>query len=214
MNGHPWSLITPSRRPFEIREGLRVAERQVAVGSLRFWNSAGNFAATARGLMGCALPDTGEARLTDAGYMLVWRSPTETLLLECLEPPEGSDNTGGLPIVAPDGRSVELEATTGALSTIAAGCADATDGCLVDQTCGISAFVANGARAMQLLSRLGSAHVPGVGQCHVGRIADLAVCIFSIREDETWLLVERVYAAHLRGWIQAIVADLSFGPVF
>jgi sarcosine oxidase gamma subunit len=171
---------------------MKLVERHdVAVGSLRYWERAGTFATTVRGLMGGALPDTGEARLTDAGHMLIWRSPTETLLLCSVSPEPSGDN--------------------GALSTIAAACADANDGRLVDQTGGISAFVIAGAHAPQLLSRLGSTPVPAVGQSRIGRLADLTVCTFSVRADETWLLVERVYAAHLRGWVDASLAEPSFG---
>jgi len=190
----------PTSRPFQNREGLHFSERQVAVGSLRYWDRTGSFAATVAGLLGCALPGTGECVLTAAGYLLAWRSPTETLLLEPLEPTDGNtlSDRAATPVNGP--------------AAIAAACANATDGCLVDMTGGINAFVASGARVAELLSRLGNAAVPAVGQSRVGRLADLTVCTFSIRKNETWLLVERVYAAHLRGWIEASFADLSFGP--
>jgi hypothetical protein len=182
--------------------GLDLSERHgIAVASLRHVDHAGAFAAATHGVLGCALPGTGEAKLTAARDILAWRSPTDTLLV-CAG---GSWDFTAAPVGGWPYGSADTSRT---LEDIAAHTTGIIDGCLVDQTGGISVFVAEGPGTEALLSRLGGLGVPVPGQSSVGRIADLTLCIFSIRAGETWMLVERVYADHLRGWIQATLADL------
>jgi hypothetical protein len=97
--------------------------------------------------------------------VLAWRSPTETLLLshDALR-----------------------------FTSIAKQAADRVDGCMVDQTNGIGAYMVTGARAPALLVRLGST---------------AALTSLCVRPGETLLLVERVYSRHLMGWIAATAGD-------
>jgi sarcosine oxidase gamma subunit len=112
---------------------------------------------------------------------LAWRSPTETL------------------IVAAD---------AGCLSRVDRFAANRSDGCLVDQTGGMLALMVAGARAPDLLLRLGSTDaVPALGEARTSRLAELSVMSLCTRPGEILLLVERVYVRHLFGWIRETVAD-------
>jgi sarcosine oxidase gamma subunit len=173
--------------------GLRVA-------SLRYFDPAGSFAAEVGEVLGGPIPlllrahrrllvGTGDfagasaAGAGTAGSELVaaWRSPTETLLV-----------------------------TAGAycLSRVDKFAANRTDGCLVDQTGGILTLVVAGPRAPDLLLRLGSTDaVPALGEARTSRMAELSVMSLCTRPGELLLLVERVHARHLFGWIRETVAD-------
>jgi sarcosine oxidase gamma subunit len=163
----------------EALQGLHIA-------SLRYFDSAGNFSGIVRQVLGTAPPQAGQAVRARASAevleFLLWRSPTETWL------------------VSADG------ALIGALATALAA---ARDGCMVDQTGGIRVFRLRGARATDLLLRLGSTTaIPATGEARTGRVAELTVTTLSIQAGETLLLVERVYADHLRAWMRATAADL------
>jgi sarcosine oxidase gamma subunit len=119
----------------------------------------------------------------EAMTLLAWRSPTETLVL-C---PAGSP---------------------GVLDAVAAALAGATDACLVDQSGGIWVLRLRGPRVADLLRRLGSTTaVPDLGECRIGRLAEITVASLSVREGEVLLLVERLYADHLLDWIRETIAD-------
>jgi sarcosine oxidase gamma subunit len=174
--------------------GLRVA-------SLRYFDPAGSFAAEVGEVMECPIPlplrahrrllvGTGDfagasaAGAGSAGSKLVvaWRSPTETLL---------------------------VTADAGCLSKVDRFAANRSDGCLVDQTGGILTLVVAGARAPDLLLRLSSIDaIPALGEARTSRMAELSVMSLCTRPGEILLLVERVYARHLFGWIRETVADL------
>jgi sarcosine oxidase gamma subunit len=113
--------------------------------------------------------------------VLAWRGPTETLL---------------------------LTADAGCLAAVDRFAAARSDGCLVDLTGGILTLVATGARAPDLLTRLGSTDaVPALGEARTSRLAELSVMSLCTRPGEILLLVERVYARHLFGWIRETIAD-------
>jgi sarcosine oxidase gamma subunit len=182
---------------FSVRwdHGLRVA-------SLRYFDPAGPFAAEAGEVLGGPIPlplrahrrllvgtgDFAGASADGAGtagseLVVAWRSPTETLL---------------------------VTADAGCLSKVDRFAANRSDGCLVDQTGGILTLVVAGARAPDLLTRLGSTDaVPALGEARSSRMAELSVVSLCTRPGEILLLVERVYARHLFGWIRETVADFK-----
>ena len=174
--------------PFLVEiNGLSVsADRDIQIASLRYFDSAGNFAAAVREIVGGALPEPLRAievehATNDAHFILAWRSPTETLLL-C------EDRAA----------FAELE------QRIAA----AVDGCMVDQTGGVCVLRVRGGRAGDLLLRLGAATaVPGPGEARSARLAELHVLTVCVQAGQFLLLVERAYADHLIGWIRATAAD-------
>jgi hypothetical protein len=49
--------------------------------------------------------------------------------------------------------------------------------------------------------------VPQLGESLLGRLADLSVHSVRVQEEEVLLLVERLYADHLLGWIRETIAD-------
>jgi sarcosine oxidase gamma subunit len=171
--------------------GLRVA-------SLRYFDPASSFAAEVAEMLGGSLPEPLRAHgrlLAAAGddassegastagseIVLAWRSPTETVL---------------------------VTADAGCLAAVGRFAANRSDGCLVDQTGGILTLVVGGARAPDLLPRLGSTDaVPALGEARTSRLAELSVMSLCTRPGEILLLVERVYARHLFGWIRETVAD-------
>jgi sarcosine oxidase gamma subunit len=169
-------------------DGLSVsADRGVQTASLRYFHHAGRFAAAVREAVGRALPEPLRAfrvgNATQGAYvMLAWRSPTETLL---------------------------LSNERAAFDEIEQQLAAAPDGCMVNQTGGISVLRVHGEKAGDLLLRLGAAtSVPNVGEARSGRLAELPVLTACVWPKEYLLLVERVYAPHLLEWIGATAADL------
>jgi hypothetical protein len=178
-------------------DGLSVRlEGGLQIASLRYFEVAGAFAAALGSALGGPMPEplravrramdragTGTAGTGTAGSELVlaWRSPSETILLS---------------------RDAEQ------FASIAKHAADRADGCMVDQTNGISAYTVTGTRAPDLLVRLGStAAIPALGEAHASRLAELTVMSLCVRPGDIMLLVERVYGGHLLGWIAATVGD-------
>jgi len=85
-------------------------------------------------------------------------------------------------------------------------------GHVVELTGGLKAFRLGGARVAELLSRLGSAAIGlQVGEARRGRFADVPVLVVCERAEEALLIVDRAYAEHLRGWIEATLADWRHG---
>jgi sarcosine oxidase gamma subunit len=164
----------------------------LSVASLRYFDPAGPFAAEVGEVLGGPLPAplraerrvlaTEGAGTAGSDLVVAWRSPTETLL---------------------------VTADAGCLSKVGRFAANCSDGCLVDQTGGILTLVVAGARAPDLLLRLGSIDaIPALGEARTSRMAELSVMSLCTRPGEILLLVERVYARHLFGWIRETVADL------
>jgi sarcosine oxidase gamma subunit len=145
--------------------------RAMQVASLRYFDPAGSFGALVQNVTSSPLPQTLRADTVsiggDATFILAWRSPTETLLL-----------------------STDQEAFADLKERLAG----ATDGCMVDQTGGLCAVRVRGAKAGDLLLRLGSsASIPGVGEARSSRLADLAVLALCIQHGTLILLIERVH---------------------
>jgi len=180
-------------------DGLSVRwDHGLNVASLRYFGPAGPFTAEVSEVLGGPLPGplracrrqpataadgaSGEgADATGSELVLAWRSPTETLL---------------------------VTADAGWLTAVGRFAAARSDGCLVDQTGGILTLVVAGARAPDLLLRLGSTDaIPALGEARTGRLAELSVTSLCTRPDEILLLVERVYVRHLFGWIRETIAD-------
>jgi sarcosine oxidase gamma subunit len=156
----------------------------LAIASLRYFDPAGSFAVEVGEVLGGPIPLPLRAHrrlLVTSELVLAWRSPTETLL---------------------------LTADPSCVATVGGFAATRSDGCLVDQTGGILSLVLSGARAPDLLSRLGSTDsIPALGDARTSRLAELSVMSLCTRPAEILLLVERVYVRHLVGWIRETVAD-------
>ena len=180
-------------------DGLSVRwDHGLSVASLRYFDPAGLFAAEVGEVLGGPLPAPLRADrrvLVTAGdgasaegastagseLVLAWRSPTETFL---------------------------VTADAGCLAAVDRFTAARSDGCLADQTGGILTLVVAGARAPDLLPRLGSTDaVPALGEARTSRLAELSVMSLCTRPGEILLLVERVYVRHLFGWIRETIAD-------
>jgi hypothetical protein len=167
--------------------GVSVADLpHLHVASLRYFERDGHFAVLVRQIAGVDLPDVSKASSTAGAkgelQVLAWRSPTETWLF-C------------------DDRH--------AFDVIARRLSSATDGCTVVQTHGLIVLEVRGDKTPELLRRLGSeASIPAVGEARGSRVAELPILSLSIEPGAVWLVVERVYLAHLRGWIEKTLADL------
>jgi sarcosine oxidase gamma subunit len=167
--------------------GLSVrVQRQVEVASLRYFDAADRFLAAVRAFLEGPMPAPlralrAEAASGGARFILLWRSPTETLLLS-YDP----------------AAFAELDERV----------ASEVDGCMVVQTGSIRVLRVAGPKARDLLLRLGSASaLPALGEARTGRLAELQVLTACVQAGEYLLLVERVYANHLLDWIRATVAD-------
>ena len=164
---------------------LRV-QRQVEVASLRYFDTADRFVAAVREFLGSPMPAPQHALRVDAPpngarFILLWRSPTETLLLS-YDP--------------------------AAIAELDERVASEVDGCMVVQTGGMRVLRVTGPKARDLLLRLGSVTaIPALGEARSARLAELQVLTACVQAGEYLLLVDRVYANHLLGWVRATVAD-------
>ena len=128
------------------------------------------------------LPAALEAR-DEAQLILAWRSPTETLC-------------------------VTRSATR--LAELGARLAACAEGCMVELTGGLRIVRLTGLGIAELLCRLGgTASVPAPGEARRSRMADVPVLAISLRAGETLLVVDRVYLAHLLGWIRETLLDFG-----
>ena len=156
------------------------------VGSLRYFGPAATLEANLGSALGGPLPGPLAAVRyvsAQAELSLAWRAPTETLIM----------TADGAAFAALESRAGE----------------DRSAGYLVDQTGGLRAWQLAGARARDVLERIGSAgSIPALGEARTGRVAELPVLSLSVREGEFVLLVERVYSEHLLGWISDTAADI------
>jgi sarcosine oxidase gamma subunit len=166
--------------------GVSIAvDTRIQIGALRYCDPAAVETAL-RFVTGSAVPPARRAVLTDAPpggerLLLLWRSPSETLVV-C--------------------------DTAAPLLALGAQLAAAREACLVDQSGGIWGLRITGPRSLDLLVRLGATTaVPQLGESLIGRLADLTVQSVCVREHEVLLLVERLYAEHLLGWIRETIAD-------
>jgi sarcosine oxidase gamma subunit len=178
--------------PIEVA-GLRVLfEPRLQIASLRYFDRQGGFAGLVRDITGVTMPDSLRALrsagdLTREAVVLAWRSPTETLLI---------------------GAAATL------IETLQSAAATLTDGCIVDQRGGTLGFRANGEAVANVFARLGGhGACPAIGESLPTRLADVAVSAVKVDPEETLLIVERSYAAHLIGAIRVSAADLRI-PLF
>lgn len=167
--------------------GLEVQEVPIHVTTLRYFDRTGPFAAAVGAATGAPLPAPLTVTVVPAGagigagVVLAWLRPTETLALS--------------EVAAP-------------LVGLREKLADVTGGHVVDLSDGLKAFRLWGTRLDDLLGRLGSAALGmGPGQARRGRFGDVPVLALSVRAGEVLLVVDRAYAAHLGGWIEATLAD-------
>lgn len=174
-------------------DGLEVQEAPLYASTLRYFESAGPFAAAVAAVTGAPLPAPLRATVPVAaaadgsgpGLVLAWIRPTETLAFSEQAAP---------------------------LAELSERLAQAAGGHVVDLTGGLKSFRLGGARVAELLSRLGGTTVAmGVGEARRGRLADVPVLAACVRAEETLLVVDRAYAEHLRGWIEATLADWTEG---
>jgi heterotetrameric sarcosine oxidase gamma subunit len=157
-------------------------ERAWQVATLRHFGREGAFVAAVERATGLILPHTQKCVRGTDGLILAWRSPTETLCL------------------ATDAR---------ALAQLATQLADAADGCLVSLSAALRLVRIGGARVPEILCRLGgTACVPGNGEARRGRLADVPVVTLRAGDGEdTFLIVDRVLAAHLLMWLRESLSD-------
>ncbi len=164
----------------------------VHAATLRYFEPMGPFAAAVAAATGTPLPAPLTATFLpadaagSAGLVLAWLRPSETLVF--------SEDA------AP-------------LAELREGLTDVAGGHAVDLTGGLRVMRLRGARVAELLSRLGGggALAPGLNEARRGRLADVAVLAVSVRADEVLLVVDRACAEHLRGWIEATLADWTEG---
>ena len=168
-------------------DGLSVSiDREYLAASLRYFDLQGSFASILRNAVGAAPPEPLRAiravsPRNSAPLVLVWRSPTEILLLS-KDPLAFAQLEGEL--------------------------AAAVDGCMVNQTGGLCVVRVRGRRADDLLVRLGADTViPALGEARTGRLAEVQVTAVRGQADEVLLLIERVYADHLLEWIAVTAGD-------
>jgi sarcosine oxidase gamma subunit len=158
------------------------------IASLRYFERAGGFADAVREAVGRPLPEQLRAVQTvrpedNVQWVLAWRNTSETLLL------------------------CQSRIAFAELEQHLAGKAD---GCMVDQTGGVSVIRMRGPRARELLLRLGaSTAIPSLGEALSSRCAEVHVLTACIEEGEFLSLVERVYAAHLLEWIRVTAGDFQ-----
>jgi heterotetrameric sarcosine oxidase gamma subunit len=172
--------------------GLRVLlEPRLQVASLRYFDREGAFAHLLQDITRVALPDTLRA-LSSAGetweaIILAWLSPTETVMISA--------------------QQTLVETLQGAAEALA-------DGCIVDQRGGALVFRTSGEDVPGLFARLGGqCACPSIGESLRTRLADVAVLAVKVQPEETLLVVERSYGAHLMAAIRAGAADLAI-PLF
>ena len=161
----------------------------VWIASIRFFDLAGEFASGLAGRVGGPMPgplqalryagDPGGA-MPDSQILLASRSPNETLLL------------------------CNQAWVLAALEDFAAG---RSDGCVVNQTGAYRVWEIAGDRASDFMSRLGSAPLPALGEASMSRIAELTVMTLCVEAGRTLLLVDRLYADHLAGWVTETLTD-------
>ncbi|HWZ62838.1 MAG TPA: sarcosine oxidase subunit gamma family protein [Steroidobacteraceae bacterium] len=175
----------------EARAGIEVRDLSgMHAAALRYFESGGSFAAAVSAVMGATLPaPLAAAALAAPGgaggeLVLAWSRPTETLV---------------------------LTASATALAALESQLESADGGQLVNLTGGLAVLRLSGERCADLIGRLGSAAVPRTGEARRGRLADVPVMSLCVRAGEVWLVVDRAYARHLKGWIEATLADWAAG---
>ena len=170
-------------------DGLLVrVDRSWQMASLRSFPPHRPFAEEMLAWSGSALPSPLQAVAPQwpaalSTFILAWRSPSEVWALSMDAP---------------------------SFRTLIERVGEISHGCCVDQTGGFWVFKATGARVADMLARVGAvASVPASGEAHVTRIAEVPVMTLCVNPGEILMIVERVYAEHLLGWIRATAADFD-----
>jgi hypothetical protein len=79
---------------------------------------------------------------------------------------------------------------------------------VVDLTGAFWVWVVSGARAADLIARLGSVTaVPTLGSALGGRLAEVSVMSLCVEPGKILLIVDRLYADHLFAWMRETLAD-------
>jgi sarcosine oxidase gamma subunit len=154
------------------------ANGTVRIASLRYYNTHGAFTAALSALR-MPVPEPLRCAVVgpvDRGVdLLAWRSPTETVWI-CDSAP----------------RFDEIESELRGFD----------DGCFVDQTCGRRLVRVRGPRGRNLLAHMGSGFAEiAVGAAKIGRMADISVLVCMPSEEETLLVVDRLYLEYLLGFM-------------
>jgi sarcosine oxidase gamma subunit len=172
--------------PLAAADGIAVRDdRSLRVAALRYFDAAA-FSSCIEDTLGARLPAALRAcefscEPTGGTGILAWRSPTECLLF------------------SPDPDPIDA---------LRSRLTEAPDACVIEQTSGVTVLKIRGARAADLLLRLGAqSSVPEIGQALTGRLAEVTVMALRVEEPEVLLAVDTVYAEHLIAWIRATVAD-------
>ncbi len=156
------------------------------IGSLRFFARNRALADELAGILGGEVPP-----MLQAAERIVAGS-LESLILARISP------TQALVLCGSDGQFTGIETRM----------AHRTDGCFVDQSCGISAFAVQGADGREFLSRLAATSaIPHVGEARTGRFAEVTVTALCVKADAWLLLVDRLYREHLHAWLRQSLAD-------
>lgn len=172
--------------------GLEVeTDVPLQVATLRYFEPAGPFAAAVAAVTGTPLPAPLKAAVVPAGVaagaglLLAWLRPSETLVLS----EEGA-----------------------ALAALKERLTGAPGGYLIELSGGLKTLRVRGARVAELLERLGGAALAlRPGEARRGRLAEVPVLALGVGAEEVLLVVDRAYAEHLRGWIEATLADWTEG---
>jgi hypothetical protein len=155
------------------------------IASIRFFDPAGEFMTGLAGKVGGTMPAALQAvryadAATESEFILASRSPNETLLVS-----NHADALAAIDLFA-EGRC---------------------DGCVVNQTGAWRVWEIAGGRAPDFMARLGSAPLPASGETSMSRIAELTVMTLCVEAGRRLILVDRLYADHLAGWIRETLAD-------
>jgi sarcosine oxidase gamma subunit len=155
----------------------------VRIASLRYYDPCGTFTAALSALQ-IALPEplrcTVARPAPGAADIFAWRSPTETIWI-CDSPPRFDEIKNALK--------------------------EADDGYVIDQTSGRRTVQFRGPGSAKMLAQLGSGFAEiAVGASKIGRMADIAVLVCKPNEEETLLVVDRLYLEHLLGFMPLLAA--------
>jgi len=178
--------------PVQATNLLVTLDQLTSVASLRHFGADGDFARAVQDVTGLRFPKVlGIASRPSLGQgdrvMWAWRSPTEIVML-C------DDNS----------LIKRLEGDTCLLD----------DGCVVDLSGAAWIVRARGPGVGDLMARMGGQNtMPRLGQACRSRLADIPVMAMQVDPVETLLLVERVYAEHLWGWIRISTSVIARGEM-
>ena len=95
------------------------------------------------------------------------------------------------------------------LTDLAQRLAGIAGGQVIDLGGALAALRLRGTRVAEVMARLGGhGTLPASGEARRGRLADVSVLALGVGSAEVLLVVDRAYAPHLRGWVDATLRDL------